>query len=163
MNQTYVISSDQVPRKEYAVRAKTFCYLLMGAILVFPNVFAFAEDESWYVVKDKDNICKIISSKAKTDNSVAGPFALKEQAAEALEKSCPKSTVEKLKDKAAEGLEKAKAEAEKLKAEVEKLKEKAAPGIEAAKDAADKLKGKAEEGIDKAREMIKQHLPEKNQ
>ena len=70
-----------------------------------------------------------------------------------MSKACPKSTVEKLKE-AAEGIEKAKAEAE-------KLKEKAGPGIEKAKDAAEKLKEKAGEGVDKAREMIKEHMPEK--
>lgn len=45
---------------------------------------------------------------------------------------------------------------------MEKLKDTSVPGLETAKDVAEKLKVKAEEGVDKARELIKQHLPEGN-
>jgi len=118
------------------------------------SVVAFADGDSWVVIKDKDNIYRVIKGRDKTANTITGPFTRKEQAEEALAKACPKSTIEKIKEKAAEGMEKVKAEAE-------KLKEKAAPSIEKAKDEADKLKKKAEEGIDKAREMIKDRLPNK--
>ena len=128
--------------------------LFVGILFLFTTVVVFAGADSWVVIKSKDNACTIIKSEVKTADTIAGPFNRKEQAEEALEKACPKSALEKLKEKAAEGMEKAKAEAE-------KLKEKAGPSIEKAKDAAEKLKEKAEEGVDKAREMIKERFPEK--
>jgi F0F1-type ATP synthase membrane subunit b/b' len=128
--------------------------LFIGVIMLMMTVVAFAADDSWVVIKDKDNVCKVVKAQEKIANTIAGPFTGKEEAEQALAKACPKSTIEKLREKAAEGIEKAKAEAE-------KLKEKAAPSIEKAKGEAEKLKEKAEEGIDKAREMIKDHLPKK--
>jgi ElaB/YqjD/DUF883 family membrane-anchored ribosome-binding protein len=136
------------------MKTKQVVGLFICVICLLSTVVTYADGDSWIVIKDKDNICKIIKAHEKTADTIAGPFSRKEQAEEALSRTCPKSTVEKLKEKAAEGLEKAKTE-------VEKLKEKAAPGIEKAKDAAEKLKEKAGEGIDKAREMIKDHLPDK--
>lgn len=128
--------------------------LFIGFIMLLMTVVAFAAGDSWVVIKDKDNVCKVVKSQEKIANTIAGPFTGKEVAEQALAKACPKSTVEKLREKAAEGIEKAKAEAE-------KLKEKAAPSIEKAKVEAEKLKEKAEEGIDKAGEIIKDHLPKK--
>ncbi len=136
------------------MKARQFFGLFIGIIFLLTTVVAFADGDSWVVIKDKDNVCNVVKAREKTDNTIAGPFTRKEQAEEALAKACPKSTVEKIKEKAAEGMEKAKAEAE-------KLKERAAPSIEKAKDEAEKLKKKAEEGIDKAREMIKDRLPNK--
>ncbi|MGO8880405.1 MAG: hypothetical protein ACLQMS_12955 [Desulfomonilaceae bacterium] len=110
--------------------------LFIGVIMLLMTVVAFAADDSWVVIKDKDNVCKVVKAQEKIANTIAGPFTGKEQAEQALAKACPKSTIEK-------------------------LKEKAAPSIEKAKGEAEKLKEKAEEGIDKAREMIKDHLPKK--
>lgn len=148
--------------KESLEKMKMKLIVLTGLLFVFSALTAFAEGEKWFVIKDTDNACKVISSKEKIDSAVAGPFEFEQQAVDAVVKSCPKSTVEKLKEKAAEGIEKAKTEAEKLKTEVEKLKDTSVPGLETAKDVAEKLKVKAEEGVDKARELIKQHLPEGN-
>ncbi len=128
--------------------------LFIGAIILLTTVVAFASGDSWVVIKDKDNVCKVVKTQEKVANTIAGPFTAKEQAEEALAKACPKSTLEKIREKAAEGIEKAKAEAE-------KLKEKASPGLEKAKGEAEKLKEKAEEGINKAREMINDRLPKK--
>ncbi|MDA8407467.1 MAG: hypothetical protein M0T73_11515 [Deltaproteobacteria bacterium] len=128
--------------------------LFIGVIILLTTVAAFATGDSWVVIKGKDNVCKVVKTQEKIANTIAGPFTGKEQAEQALAKACPKSAIEKLREKAAEGIEKAKAEAE-------KLKEKAAPGFEKAKGEAEKLKEKAEEGIDKAREMIKDRLPQK--
>lgn len=128
--------------------------LFVCVILALSVGAALADDDSWFVIKDRDSACKVIKAKDKTADTIAGPFLRKEQADEALEKACPKTTLEKLKDKAAEGIEKAKVEAE-------KLKEKAGPGIDKAKDAAEKLKLKAEEEIEKAKEKIRERFPEK--
>jgi hypothetical protein len=136
------------------MKAKQIFGLFICVIFGISTLVAFADGESWVVIKDKDNVCKVIKAPDKTPDTIAGPFARKEQAEEALAKACPKTTMEKIKDKASEGIEKAKSEAE-------KLKEKAGPGIEKAKEAAEKLKEKAGEGIDKAKEKIKEHLPEK--
>ena len=136
------------------MRTQTIFGLFIFIIFLLTTVVAFADGDNWVVIKDKDNGCRVIKASDKTAYTIAGPFTRKEQAEEALAKACPKSTIEKIKEKAAEGMEKVKAEAE-------KLKEKAAPSIEKAKGEAEKLKEKAEEGIDKAREMIKDHLPKK--
>ena len=139
---------------------KAFC-LFISVMILLTSVFALAAGDSWVVVKDKDNAFKVVQTTEKIANTVAGPFTSKELADEALKKLYPKSSVDRLKEKAAEGVEKAKSEAEKLKVEAEKLKEKASPGIEKAKVEAEKLKEKAEQGIDKARDMIKDYLPKK--
>lgn len=136
------------------MKIKQILGLFIFVVCVLSTVVAYAVDDSWIVIKDKDNVCRIIKANDKTADTIAGPFSRKELAEEAMSKACPKSTVEKLKEKASEGIEKVKSEAE-------KLKEKAGPGIEKAKDAAEKLKEKAGEGVDKAREMIKEHMPEK--
>ena len=117
------------------MRTQTIFGLFIFIIFLLTTVVAFADGDSWVVIKDKDNGCRVIKASDKRANTIAGPFTRKEQAEEALAKACPKSTIEKIKEKAAEGMEKVKGEAE-------KLKEKAAPSIEKAKDEADKLKKK---------------------
>ncbi|MGO8880275.1 MAG: hypothetical protein ACLQMS_12295, partial [Desulfomonilaceae bacterium] len=127
------------------MKARRLIGLFIAIIFVLTTVVVFAAGDSYVVIKDKNGVCKVIEAKEKTPATIAGPFKTKEEAEKGLAKACPKSTMEKIKEKAAEGMEKAKTEAE-------KLKEKAGPGIEKAKDAAEKLKEKAEEGIDKAKE-----------
>ena len=136
------------------MKARRLLGLFIAVIFVLTTMAAFAAVESYFVIKDKNEVCKVIEAKDKTPTTIAGPFKTKEEAEKAKEKACPQSTYEKLKNKATEELEKAKSEAE-------KLKEKAGPAIEKAKDAAEKLKGKAEEGIDKVKEKIKDELPKK--
>ncbi|MGC8658058.1 MAG: hypothetical protein ACP5U1_03200 [Desulfomonilaceae bacterium] len=143
------------------MKSRKFFPLFIGVMILLTGIFALAAGDSWVVVKDKDNVPKVVQSAEKTANTVAGPFTSKELADEALAKIYPKSATERLKEKASEGIEKVKSEAAKLKAEAEKLKEKASPGIEKAKSEAEKLKEKAEQGIDKARDMIQDYLPKK--
>ncbi len=136
------------------MKARSSIGFFIAVVFVLTTVAAFAAVDSYFVIKDKNGVCKVIEAKDKTPTTMAGPFKTKEEAEKAREKACPQSAYEKLKNKAAEELEKAKSEAE-------KLKEKAGPSIEKAKDAAEKLKEKAEEGIDKVKEKIKDELPKK--
>ncbi|MGC8604477.1 MAG: hypothetical protein ACP5VS_12440 [Desulfomonilaceae bacterium] len=127
--------------------------LFIGVIILFMTAVA-SGGESWFVIKDKDDALKVVKVPERTANTVAGPFTSRERAAEALAKAYSKIGIEKLREKAAEGIERVKSEAEKLRG-------KASPGIEKAKIEADKLKEKAEQGVDMARDMIKDYLPKK--
>ena len=136
------------------MKSRRLIGFLIATFFVFATVAAFAAEEAYFVIKDKNGVCKVIQAKDKTPATVAGPFKTKEEAEKAIGKACPQSAYEKLKNKATEELVKAKSE-------VEKLKEKAGPAMEKAKDAAEKLKGKAEEGIDKVKDKITDELPKK--
>jgi hypothetical protein len=153
--------SRVVRSRKRVLASGSLSFILVGLLLVVSCNRSFADSDSWFLVKDKDNVCKVVNSAEKPPGALKGPFATEALANEAMEVDCPKSTVDKLREKAVEGLEKARIEAEKLKTEMEELRKKAEPGIEAARGAAEKLKEKAGEGVEKAREIIRQHLPEK--
>ena len=136
------------------MKVRLLVVLFIPISFVLSTALVFATGDSYIVIKDKTGVCKVIEAQEKTPATIAGPFKTKAEAEKAKEKACQKTIMEKLKDKAAEEMEKAKTEAE-------KLKEKAGLGMEKAKDAAEKLKGMAEEGIDKSREKIKDQLQKK--
>jgi len=44
-------------------------------------------EKQWYIIKDKNGVCKVLQLKEKTDKTIAGPFKTKEEAKAAKEKS----------------------------------------------------------------------------
>lgn len=68
---------------------KKVLILLALALFVFTSAAALAADQ-FFVVKDKNNVCKVIKAKASTPATVAGPFKTKDEANKAKAEKCPK-------------------------------------------------------------------------
>ena len=50
---------------------------------------ALAQKKHWFVVKDKNGVCKVIEAKEKTPATIAGPFQTKVEAEKRKAKDCP--------------------------------------------------------------------------
>jgi len=68
---------------------KRFLILLALALFVFTSTAALAADQ-YFLIKDKNNKCKVISAKAATPATIAGPFKTKDEANKAKAEKCPK-------------------------------------------------------------------------
>jgi hypothetical protein len=55
---------------------------------------ALAQKNHWFVVKDKNGVCKVIEAKEKTPATIAGPFKTKEEAEKRKAKDCPQGAGE---------------------------------------------------------------------
>ena len=69
--------------------------LKSGVVLAILVIFALTATvavaaDSWFVIKDKKGVCKVIKAKEKTPKTIAGPFASKAAAQKAKDKKCPK-------------------------------------------------------------------------
>ncbi len=51
---------------------------------------ALAQKKHWFVVKDKNGVCKVIEAKEKTPATIAGPFETKKEAEKRKAEVCPK-------------------------------------------------------------------------
>jgi TolA-binding protein len=49
---------------------------------------ALAQEKHWFVVKDKNGVCRVIEAKEKTPATIAGPFKTKEEAEKRKAKDC---------------------------------------------------------------------------
>ena len=75
----------------------------MKKLLVFLTVvvfaltasFGLAAGKSWFIIKDKNGVCKVIEAEKKTPKTIAGPFASKDAAVKAKEKKCPAAPAKK--------------------------------------------------------------------
>jgi len=72
------------------VRRLTGFFIAM--IFVLTTVAVFAAGDSYFVIKDKNGICKVIKGQEKTPATIAGPFKTKEEAVKAKEKECAKAS-----------------------------------------------------------------------
>jgi hypothetical protein len=90
--------------KRLAVLTMVFVFLLTASL-------ALAAAEKFFVIKDKNGVCKVISAKEKTPKTIAGPFSSKAQAQAAKEKKCPAAAkpAKKKKSEAAKSTVKRKA------------------------------------------------------
>lgn len=71
---------------------KCLVFMVVAAFMLVSAVaFAQEKQKKWVVIKDSKGVCKVIESKkGKTDKTIAGPFATKDEAVKAKEKECPK-------------------------------------------------------------------------
>jgi hypothetical protein len=75
------------------LKIKTFIVAILVVVFSLTAVFAFAADP-WFILKDKNGVCKIIQAADKTPATIAGPFKTKEAAEKVKDKACaavPKS------------------------------------------------------------------------
>ena len=61
-------------------------------IFVLTTVAVFAAGDSYFVIKDKNGICKVIKAQEKTPATIAGPFKTKEEGAKAKGRECAKAS-----------------------------------------------------------------------
>jgi hypothetical protein len=66
---------------------KRFVVAIMIAVFSFTAAVAFAADP-WFVIKDKNGVCKIIQAKDKTPAAIAGPYTTKAKAEKDKDKAC---------------------------------------------------------------------------
>lgn len=69
---------------------KKAAILVIALMFALVSTFALAQAKQWYVQKDKRGVCSVHQLKAKTDKTIAGPFATKDEAKKAKDKECPK-------------------------------------------------------------------------
>jgi hypothetical protein len=122
-----------------------FVALFLALAFSLATVTSLYAADSWFVIKGKDEVCKVIEAKDKTPATIGGPFKTKKEAEAAKEKLCPKgaaSTVDKIKQEAEKIKDKAKQEAEKIK---NKAKQEGEKITEKAKQEAGKIKEKVKE------------------
>jgi hypothetical protein len=119
--------------------------IILLSVLVFclNASLALAAAEKWFILKDKNGICRVISADDKTPKTIAGPYTTQQKALDAKAKVCPGAAIpkvdkvkkSKLKTKTKEATSKAK---KKTKAAASKSKKKT-------KKAASKSKKKTKE------------------
>jgi hypothetical protein len=59
-------------------------------VLVIAGTPCLAADK-WFVIKDVNDVCKVIEAKDKTPKTIGGPFNTKAEAEKAKDKLCPKT------------------------------------------------------------------------
>ncbi|MDQ1240068.1 MAG: hypothetical protein QG577_2254 [Thermodesulfobacteriota bacterium] len=76
------------------MKVRHFVGFLIAVIFVLTTAVAFAAEESYVLIKDKNGVCKVIKSDHKTPATIAGPFKTKAEAEKAKEKECAKKPSE---------------------------------------------------------------------
>jgi hypothetical protein len=66
------------------------------AVLVWTSIGLAADP--WFVIKDTNDVCKVIEAKEKTPKTIGGPYKTKEEAEKAKEKLCAKTAWFVIKD-----------------------------------------------------------------
>jgi len=69
------------------LKIKTFIVALLVVMFSLTAVFAFAADP-WFILRDKNGVCKVIQAAERTPASIAGPFKTKEAADKVRDKAC---------------------------------------------------------------------------
>ena len=120
------------------MKIKHIIAVMVATVFALTAVCVFAAEDPWFIIRDKNGVCKVIQAKEKTPATIAGPYETQKKADEAKGKEC--ATAEKeAKIKAAEEA-KAKADKDaKIKAD-EAAKAKADKDTKAKADAAAKVK-----------------------
>jgi colicin import membrane protein len=120
------------------MKIKHIIVVMVATVFALTAVCVFAAEGPWFIIKDKNGVCKVIQAKEKTPATVAGPYETQKKADEAKGKECARADKE-AKIKAAEEA-KIKADKDsKIKAD-EAAKAKADKDTKAKADAAAKVK-----------------------
>jgi hypothetical protein len=80
---------------EGILNAKHLIVLCLVAIFSLTAVFSFAAQEPWFIIMDKNGVCKVIQAKEKTPATIAGPYKTKSNAEKAKDKACAKAQKKK--------------------------------------------------------------------
>jgi colicin import membrane protein len=126
------------------MKIKHFIATIAVTIFALTSVCAFASEDPWFILKDKNDVCKIIQAKDKTPTAIAGPYETQKKAAEAKATECAKAVKEekKLRDAKIKADKEARIKADKEAKELRDAKAKA--DKEARVKAAEDAKAKAD-------------------
>ncbi len=72
------------------MRVRRLIGFFTAIIFVLTTIVAFAAGDSYFVIKDKNGVCKVIKAQEKTSATIAGPFKTQVEAQKAMEQECPK-------------------------------------------------------------------------
>ena len=73
------------------MKVKHFVLVVLVTIFFLTAVFSFAAEDPWFIIKDKNGVCKVIQAKEKTPATIAGPYKTKDNAEKAKDKACAKA------------------------------------------------------------------------
>jgi FtsZ-interacting cell division protein ZipA len=68
---------------------KTSAVVFVVILFSLMSGVALAQKKHWFVVKDKNGVCRVIEAKERTPATIAGPFKIKEEAEKRKAKDCP--------------------------------------------------------------------------
>ncbi len=77
------------------MKAKHLFVVFLVATFASTAVFSFAAEEPWFIIMDKNEVCKVIQAKDKTPATIAGPYKTKNNAEKAKDKACAKAKQKK--------------------------------------------------------------------
>jgi hypothetical protein len=77
--------------REVNLKVRHLIVTLLVVIFLITAVFSFAAEEPWFIIKDKNGVCKVIQAKEKTPATIAGPYKTKTNAEKAKDKACAKA------------------------------------------------------------------------
>jgi len=77
------------------LKVKHLIVAVLIAIFSLTAVFSFAAEDPWFIIKDKNGVCKVIQAKDKTPATIAGPYKTKNNAEKAKDKACAKEDKKK--------------------------------------------------------------------
>lgn len=77
------------------MKVKHLIVVVLVAIFSVTAVFSFAAEDPWFIIKDKNGVCKVIQAKDKTPATIAGPYKSKDNAEKAKDKACAKEDKKK--------------------------------------------------------------------
>ena len=83
------------------MKIKHIIAVVVAAIFTLTAVCVFAAEDPWFIIKDKNDVCKVIQAKEKTPATIAGPYETQKKADEVKGEECAKADKE-AKVKAAE-------------------------------------------------------------
>jgi hypothetical protein len=75
---------------EVTMKVRRLIGFFIAIIFVLTTIVAFAAGDSYFVIKDKNGVCKVIKAQEKTSTTIAGPFKTQAEAQNAMGQECPK-------------------------------------------------------------------------
>jgi hypothetical protein len=77
--------------REGNLKLKHLVVAILVVIFFVTAALSFAAEEPWFIIKDKNGVCKVIQAKEKTPATIAGPYKTKNNAEKAKDKACAKA------------------------------------------------------------------------
>ena len=72
------------------MKIKHIIAVIVATIFTLTAVCVFAAEDPWFIIKDKNGVCKVIQAKEKTPATIAGPYKTQANADKAKDKACAK-------------------------------------------------------------------------
>lgn len=151
---------------------KNLSVLFVVIIFSLMSGVALAQKKHWFVVKDKNGVCRVIEAKEKTPATIAGPFKTKEEAEKRKAKDCPTGvgqTTDRLRPSQEQPEQMRRQHQQREEPQRQQLKKQQAPQQQQQKLApqqqqeTEKMKGKAQgktEGSKPSEEKVKEKTTE---